>query len=378
MFGLLALTFLGFVSTFGYEVVHPILPLYVEHFGASYATIGFFFSAYSSTWAILQLYTGHLADRYGRKRFVLIGLLIYGLAAIGCALARNFPQLLAFRLLQGIGLGFLGPAMLGLATGFKEKGKTLAFYRSAQTASGVLAPIIGGYLGRISLGLPFLASAAAMGLALGIAYPLHEEGRTEGEAVGFLASARAALSRRDFLLLCLAAFLAELGYVALGIIVPLTGERLGMGTEAIGWIIAAYYVVFTLTQVPIGILSERLARRGILIVCGLMAAMAFAGLFVASSAWQMGLGMGILGATLGAIFVQTGAWVAELAPVDQKSLYMASFDSIIDLSFMIMPALVGPMAGFEVRSPFLFCALLLIGSAVVLAFVPQNLKSEER
>ena len=77
----LGLFLLGLLSSFG-SVVSPVLPQYAEQLGASYMEIGLFFSAYSLTWTFLQLYTGYLSDRYGRRRFVMLGLSIYGLSLI--------------------------------------------------------------------------------------------------------------------------------------------------------------------------------------------------------------------------------------------------------------------------------------------------------
>ena len=107
-------TLLGLLVGVSLFVVSPILPQYVESYGVSYMDIGFFFTAYSLTWTVLQLYTGYLSDRYGRKRFVLLGLLIYGVFALLLGFAQNFALLVIFRVLQGVGLGIYGPAALGL------------------------------------------------------------------------------------------------------------------------------------------------------------------------------------------------------------------------------------------------------------------------
>jgi len=367
----ISLALLAFISSFGLSVVSPTLPLYVAHFGVSYAAIGGFFSAYSLTWALFQVYTGHLSDRYGRKRFILAGLLWYGLSALGCALARSFAQLLLFRILQGVGLGLFGPAMLGVAAGFEDKSRAFALYRSAQTAGSTVAPLVGGTIGRIGLGYPFLISGAVSVLAMGAVLPLQMEQPRGERGARFWPSMQALFSRRDFLLLCLGTFLAELGYVALNVALPLAGGERGLSTEAIGLVMAGYSVAFVLSQVPLGLLAERWDRRSLLVLCGGLAALAFAGLFVARQAWQMGVSTILLGTTLGTIFVQSGAWAAELAPSAQKSFYMAAFDSVIDLSFVIMPILVGVIAGWDVGGPFLACSLLLVASAAILAITPR-------
>jgi MFS family permease len=127
----LSLTLLAFLTGLSFAVVAPVLPLYVESFGVSYEVLGLFFSAYSLTWGLLQLYTGYLSDRYGRRRLALMGLAIYSLSALGCAEARSFPQLLVFRIIQGVGLGLFGPAVLGLVAGMKRQGQAFALYRTA-------------------------------------------------------------------------------------------------------------------------------------------------------------------------------------------------------------------------------------------------------
>lgn len=370
----LSLTLLAFLTGLSFAVVAPVLPLYVESFGVSYEVLGLFFSAYSLTWGLLQLYTGYLSDRYGRRRLALMGLAIYSLSALGCAEARSFPQLLVFRIIQGVGLGLFGPAALGLVAGMKRQERAFALYRTAQVVGDMLGPVIGGLVGRFALGRPFLLSAVASGLAVVATFLLHEE-TAEGQAeetIGFLAAAKTVLARRGFLFLCLGVFLAEMGYVARGIATPLTGKAVGLTTAQIGLVMSTYSMVFVLSQVPIGALAGRMRHKPLLVGCAFGGALGFGGLLVSTTGWQMGLAMGVLGLTLGTIFVQGTAWAAELAPTERRSLYLASFDALIDLSFPVTPALVGMVASLGVQWPFLFCIPLLLVSAWVMSRVPEG------
>jgi len=370
----LSLMLLAFLTGASFAVVTPVLPLYVESFGVSYEMLGLFFSAYALTWGLLQLYTGYLSDRYGRRRLALTGLAIYGLSALACAYAQNFPQLLLFRILQGVGLGLLGPALLGLVAGLKRQERAFAIYRTAQVAGEVIGPVVGGYVGQYNLGRPFLLSAGASGLA--VVATLLLRGGTDGgkveERLGFSAAVRTVLSRPGFLLLCLGTFLAEMGYVTRGIAVPLVGKATSLTTEQIGLVMSAYSLGFGLSQVPIGALAERIRHKPLLVGCALVGALGFGGLLVSTAAWQMGLAIGVLGLTLGTIFVQSAAWAAKLAPAERRSLYLASFDALIDLSFLFTPLLVGPLIGLGVRLPFLLCLFLLLASAWVLSRVPEG------
>ncbi len=242
----------------------------------------------------------------------------------------------------------------------------------------MLGPVLGGYVGRSGLGRPFLLSAGASGLAIGAVLLLRgEAGKAESQAaeaeerIGFLAALRTVFARRGFLLLGLGVFLAEMGYVARGMAVPLAGGAAGLTTEQIGLVMSADSLVFILSQVPISALAERWQHKPLLVSCAVVGALAFGGLYLAVTAWQMALAMGVLGLTLGTVFVQGTAWAAGLAPTARRSLYLASFDAMIDLSFALTPLLVGPLAGLGVRLPFLLCALLLLASAGTLWRVPE-------
>ena len=129
-----------------------------------------------------------------------------------------------------------------MESGLEHRERAFALYRTAQVLGEVVGPVVGGVVGRSGLGRPFLLSAGASGSAVAAMFLLREEaagGETE-ERIGFLAAVRTILSRRGFLLLCLGAFLAEMGYVAQKIAVPLAGEAAGLTTEQIGLVMSAY------------------------------------------------------------------------------------------------------------------------------------------
>jgi MFS family permease len=361
---LLLLTLAGFLSSFSFSVVHPVLPLYVESMGVSYEKVGLLFSAYSFTWVVLQVYTGYLADRLGRKRVALLGLTIYGAFAILNYLARSFVQLLIFRVVQGLGLGLLGSAILGLAAGFEEKGKSLALYRVGHGAGGILGPMAGGLLGSYSLRHPFLLSALAAGLC-GVAVLAMGGARPATTKAHFFGAASALLRRRGFLLICAAGFLAELGYASFNLAVPLAGEELGLTPAQIGVVLSSYSLSFTLLQVPVATWAEKMGRRRLLVGASFLSALFFLGLYAAQTFLFLVVLMVLLGVTLGAIFVQSAALVAEVVAEERRAMCLAFFDSVIDLSFIVMPLIVGVAAGYGETLPFLVCVPLLLGAGAL-------------
>lgn len=125
--GFFGLALLGLFESIALFVVSPVLPQYVERYGSSYIEIGYFFTAYSLTWAMLQLYTGYLSDKYGKKRFAFFGLLIYAAFAFLLGFAQTFVQLITFRVLQGVGLGFSVQPRLVLRHSLRRRVRVLHF-----------------------------------------------------------------------------------------------------------------------------------------------------------------------------------------------------------------------------------------------------------
>ena len=360
------LTLLGLLETLALFVVSPTLPQYVERFGASYAEIGYFFTAYSLTWVLLQFYTGYLSDRYGKKRFVFLGLLVYGVCALLLGVAQSFFQLVLFRVLQGVGLGIFGPAALGLVAQFREKGKSMAFYRTANGAGIIIGPVLGGVVADFDVSYPFFISGLASLVAILSLFYLREE-KTNVQSMNFIQSLRSMLSTRSIALICLAAFLAELCFAALEIVIPLVGSSFGFSSLLIGLVLSSYFLAFTVLQVPIGFLSEKVGKRRLVILAAFAGAIPFIILYSSSSPIEMILSMGFLGVMLGAVFVQSSAIVAELSPKGEESLYMAFFDAIIDFSFPVIPGIVTYLAMFSVKTPFLLLMNLMILSGIIFA-----------
>lgn len=360
----IGLCLLGFLTSLGFFAVHPILPLYVKQLGVSYGEIGYFFSAYSFVWVFLQIYAGHLSDRYGRKKFILVGLLMYACFAFLCFRAQTFLELLLFRMMQGVGLGLFGPASLGLVGSLKEKGKSMAIYRTSEAIGIVLGPILGGFVGEVRLSYPFLISMCA-GFSAVASLPLLREKEGVAEAESFWGSVKSILKLKGFLYICVAAFIAELCFASFDIVIPIVGSQIGFSARKIGVLIASYFAAFSLFQIPIGMLSEKASKKKLIVVSAAISSMGFLALVVSRTFWPMIFAMALLGITLGAVFVQSTALIAEIAPKGKKSLCLAFFDSIIDVSFVVMPPVVGWILFSGVKSPFILCVVLMITSAIV-------------
>jgi EmrB/QacA subfamily drug resistance transporter len=102
--------FLGmaaFLTNFDVTAVVIALPTVARELGLDVAGYAWVMDAYSLAFTACLLFAGALADRYGRRRAMLVGNGIFALASLACGMAWDGPTLLVARVLQGIGAAFI-------------------------------------------------------------------------------------------------------------------------------------------------------------------------------------------------------------------------------------------------------------------------------
>ena len=96
---------LGTLGPFSIDTYLPAFSGMAQSLGASPAQMQQTLSAYLFGFALMNLFHGALSDRFGRRPVVLIGLALFTLASLGCALSQTIGQLVTFRALQGMSAG---------------------------------------------------------------------------------------------------------------------------------------------------------------------------------------------------------------------------------------------------------------------------------
>ena len=107
------------------------------------------FSAYLLTQTAMTIVFGKLADIYGRKPVLLVGITIFLIGSVLCGLAWSIPSLIGFRLLQGVGAGAIQPVVMTVVGDLypvEERGKVQGYLASVWGVSSVLGPLAGGLI----------------------------------------------------------------------------------------------------------------------------------------------------------------------------------------------------------------------------------------
>jgi MFS family permease len=97
----------GFLTNFDVTAVVIALPAVARELGLDVAGYAWVMDAYSLAFTACLLFAGALADRYGRRRALLVGNGIFALASLACGIAWDGQTLLVARALQGIGAAFI-------------------------------------------------------------------------------------------------------------------------------------------------------------------------------------------------------------------------------------------------------------------------------
>jgi EmrB/QacA subfamily drug resistance transporter len=106
-------------------------------------------NAYLLPLSALLLLGGAMGDHYGRRRMLIIGVLIFAAGSVGCALAADLTMLFTLRAVQGIGAALLLPNSLGiLGSSFEgeERGRAVGIWAAAGAIASAIGPPLGGWL----------------------------------------------------------------------------------------------------------------------------------------------------------------------------------------------------------------------------------------
>ncbi len=137
-------TFMVFLDN---TIVNTALPSISRDLNASTSTLQWVIDAYTLVLAGLLLVGGTMGDRFGRRRFLIIGMVIFGIASAGVALSTTSGALLVFRAVQGTGAALVLPATLSTVTDVfprGERAKAIGIWTGAGGLAVGMGPVLGG------------------------------------------------------------------------------------------------------------------------------------------------------------------------------------------------------------------------------------------
>ena len=251
----------AFLLAVGQGVLIPVLPIFAkDEFFATEVLIGLAIGAKHLGTLAFDVPAGILVSRFGMWRTMLVGILLFAVAAVAAANSPNFSMLFIARFAAGASFAFWmisRHAFIAGAVPTRHRGKALSLYGGVGRIAAIIGPIIGGVLAEyVDIRAPFYVQAA-IALITGILV-LYAMKKTGGDSVdpqghrNVMASigSTLVLHRKDFMTAGLVAVILQFIRAAREFLIPVWGDEMGLKTDQIGYVASASYAVDS-TMFPI-------------------------------------------------------------------------------------------------------------------------------
>jgi DHA2 family methylenomycin A resistance protein-like MFS transporter len=150
-----------------------VLPI-ERKFAADITTTQWVLNIYALTFAMGMVTAGRLADMFGRRRLLLIGLTVFIIGSLGCAAAPSMALLITARAVQGIGSSIIWPCLLGIASTSVQKdeqGFAIGMIMGIVTFGNVIGPIFAGIVGGMGHWRLFYTANVVLGVLSAVIVP---------------------------------------------------------------------------------------------------------------------------------------------------------------------------------------------------------------
>ena len=137
------------VTSVDADVIKVAVPAIGRSLGAGVTALQWTLTSYLLMVAALLLLAGALADRFGRRRLLIIGLLVMLVSSVLCATAPSIGVLIAARVAQGAGAALVVPTSLALLTGTlrdSDRARGIGIWAGLETIGTTVGPYVGGWL----------------------------------------------------------------------------------------------------------------------------------------------------------------------------------------------------------------------------------------
>ena len=382
---LAVLSMVQVLSTLGFGLIFPFLPLYVKELGTTTGGslefwAGMVFSVQAFTMMIASPIWGSVADRSGRKlmleRATLGGAVI--VAAMG--FAQSAEQLALLRALQGATTGVIAAnnALVASQTPRERTGFALGVINMARWAGVAGGPFVGGVLGeffgfRESFWITgALLAAAGVAVVLWVQEDFQPVARADRP--GFWHSYRTLFMAPGMRGLYALAFLRSLGATIIVPILALFVVALNQGQErgAVAMtdvIIGASALTSAISAVYLGKLGDRIGHERILLGSSILAAVLYIPQAFVTEAWHLAVLQGLSGIAVGGLIPSVAALMNLWAPGGSQGATYGLDNSVQASARVVAPMAAAALAALIGYHAVFFGAAVVYGVAVIVAWV---------
>ena len=377
----MALAWVYALRMLGMFLVLPVLALYAAGLpdaGDNKMLVGLAMGMYGLTQAVLQLPLGMASDRFGRKKVIYLGLLVFALGSFMAAVATSLPMLVLARAIQGAGA--VSAAVTALVADLtREEVRTRAMAMIGLSigltfsASLVISPLLSEYIGVAGLfaltGVLTLLSMLVVKFLVPdpVRSKLHEDAEVQPARFGEV------LKNKELLRLNFGIFALQCGMMALFTSLPFALQDLGLNKAHHWQVYLPAILIGLVLMIPAIIVGETRNKLKQIFLLGI--ALIFASqlglLFGLHSVWLIGLSLIVYFIGFNILEASQPSLVSKIAPAELKGTAMGVYNTMQSVGLFSGGALGGLLFHhFGFNGVFAFCSVLIGAWFAIAAVAP--------
>jgi MFS family permease len=361
-------TFLLFVA---FYMLYPTLPLFIKLIGGNETHVGFSMGVFMFSAVFFRPFVGSLLDQFGRKPFVIFGLLLFAFSMFIYSLIDKISNLMFLRIIHGISWAFTTTSIATVVADVippTRYGEGMGWYGTSMTLAMAFSPAFGVWtIQNLSYKSFFLIatiiSLLAFALYIFIKAPVHLKP----------SSRKLTLFENSVLLPSLSVFFLFVSYASITTFVPLFANNLKVNS---GLFFLFYSLTLLLSRPLGGRLSDKRGERFVLIpgllitTLGLIVLSLSRGLFgVLAAAILYGFGFGATSPVLQAV-------ILKLVSSERRGVANASFSTATDLGIGLGAILFGWIAEYMgYRLLFFIGAVMVLLSLITIFSLKRKVET---
>lgn len=357
----------------GIGLVIPVLPQFLHEFGAGGQAAGYLVSCFGLTQFLFSPIAGNLADKYGRKPMIVLGLGLFALSNLCAATADNLWLLFVSRLIGGAGSAALVPSIMAYAadiTTNEQRTKAMSYIGASMSSGFIIGPGVGGLLAEFGMRAPFFASAcigvlAMLGSMIVLPEPLSLETRLKRQQStvkkpNVFVQLALSIKSRFFVLLFLV-FALTFGLTHFEAIYPLyVVQSYGFTTLDIAILFTVCSLIGTVNQVVLTTkLIRRFGEKTTINYTLLLSSISLVFLLFSGNFWYV-MFVTMMFFTCNNILRPTINTLLSKGAGEQQGFVAGMNNAYMSLGNIFGPVLAGILFDIQINLPYLFGALVLL------------------
>lgn len=382
-----ALCTVGFFARLSYALARsPVLPLFALYLGAGPEAIGFAVGISTVTGIFFKLPSGALSDVIGRKRTMLIGLIVFAVMPFSYLFVGSYMALIVIRFIHGLATAVYGPVSMAVVADVAgaRKGEMLSWFSSVTIIGNLLGAPLGGFilngihggagptLGEFHTAYLVSGGAGLLSLLLGLSvlrgdHDPKKHSRLEDAYARFFSGIKEVVSDKRVVITSSIEGLQNMTVGALEAFLPIYAVTIAGLNEFQAGALWGVQVISTILSKPLmGKMSDRYGRKPQISAGVALCAVSFAAIPFLKGFFLLGLAALVFGLGEALVTSSSAALVVDVCKEKHFGTAMGTFGTIFDIGHASGPILAGFLiARFDYVFSFLLMGAMLIAAIPV-------------